>query len=186
MNAPTSFSTNSPTLGFLLHDVARLLRKRFEQHTKGCGLTRSQWHVLAYLAQNEGINQTGLAELLDIEPITVGRLVDKLQAMDLIERRPDPTDRRVWLLYSTPAAASQLAHLRELGDLTRAEALADISDVDREQLAALLQALKANLTHACETPATTRRKTSQAKTDSGPGRRQEDQEHVDLERAEHV
>jgi DNA-binding MarR family transcriptional regulator len=201
MNAPTNASTNSPTLGFLLHDVARLLRKRFEQHAKGCGLTRSQWHVLAYLAQNEGINQTGLAELLDIEPITVGRLVDKLQAMGLIERRPAPSDRRVWLLYSTPAAASQLAHLRELGDLPRGEALANVSEADREQLAALLQALKVNLAAACDTPATTKKKPSQTRTGEAKpyqARTSEEmhrekthqenavQEEADLERAENV
>ena len=70
---------NSPTLGFLLHDVARLLRRRFEQNARGSGLTRSQWQVLAYLAQNEGINQTGLADLLEIEAVTLGRIVDKLE-----------------------------------------------------------------------------------------------------------
>jgi MarR family transcriptional regulator for hemolysin len=192
MDAPTNSSMNSPTLGFLLHDVARLLRKRFEQHTKGCGLTRSQWHVLAYLARNEGINQTGLAELLDIEPITVGRLVDKLQAMGLIERRPAPSDRRVWLLYSTPAAAPQLAHLRELGDVTRGEALADVSETDREHLAALLQVLKVNLTEACDRPAATKRKTSRAgtsQTSTGEDKAHQektDLEKADLERAENV
>jgi len=177
MNAPTNLPTGIPTLGFLLHDVARLLRRRFEQHTKGNGLTRSQWHVLAYLAQNEGINQTRLAELLDIEPITVGRLVDKLQAMGLIERRPDLSDRRVWLLYTTPAATPQLAHLRQLGEVTRAEALADISDTDREHLVAVLQALKANLTEACDRPAPAKKKTSPTRTG---------EENADLERAEHV
>lgn len=65
---------NSPTLGFLLHDVARLLKKRFDQKARGSGLTRSQWRVLACLSQNEGINQTGLAELLDFEPITLVRI----------------------------------------------------------------------------------------------------------------
>src|SRR5258708_21469911 len=86
--------TNAPTLGFLLHDVARLLRKRFEQNARGSGLTRSQWQVLAYLAKNEGINQSGLADLLEIEPITLGRIVDKLQMLGLIERHPHPSDRR--------------------------------------------------------------------------------------------
>ena len=61
----------APTLGFLIHDVARLLRRRFEQHARELGLTRSQWQTLAYLAPNEGIQQAGLAELLEIEPITL-------------------------------------------------------------------------------------------------------------------
>jgi len=79
---------DSPALGFLLHEVARLLRKRFEQNARDSGLTRSQWQVLTYLAQNEGINQKGLAELLEIEPITLGRIVDKLEILGLIERQP--------------------------------------------------------------------------------------------------
>ena len=111
---------NAPTLGFLLHDVARLLRKRFEQNARGSGLTRSQWQVLAYLAQNEGINQSGLADLLEIEPITLGRIVDKLQTLALIERHPHPSDRRVWLLHLTPAARSKLTQLRGLGDVNPA------------------------------------------------------------------
>src|SRR5712672_4409207 len=96
-----SMEANSSTLDFLLHDVARLLRKRFEQNARGSGLTRSQWQVLTYLARNEGISQSGLADLLEIEPITLGRIVDKLQTRGLIERRPDPSDRRAWLLHLT-------------------------------------------------------------------------------------
>src|ERR1700730_17506455 len=112
-----------PTLAFLLHDVARLLKKRLEQNSGGSGLTRSQWQVLAYLAQNEGINQKGLAELLEIEPITLGRLVDKLETLGLIERHPHPTDRRTWLLHLMPAARSRLQQAGEYGDVTRREAV---------------------------------------------------------------
>src|SRR3979490_1703808 len=103
----TAMEPNAPTLGFLLHDVARLLRRRFEQNARGSGLTRSQWQapahsahnegikrrrsraqwqVLAYLANNEGINQSGLADLLESEPITLCRIVDRLQTLRLIER----------------------------------------------------------------------------------------------------
>jgi MarR family transcriptional regulator, transcriptional regulator for hemolysin len=87
----TAVEPNAPTLGFLLHEVARLLRRRFEQNARGSGLTRSQWQVLAYLANHEGINQSGLAYLLEIEPITLCRIVDRLQTRGLIERHPDPT-----------------------------------------------------------------------------------------------
>jgi MarR family transcriptional regulator for hemolysin len=138
-----------PTLGFLLHDVARLLKKRLEQNS-GAGLTRSQWQVLAYLAQNEGINQRGLAELLEIEPITLGRIVDKLETLGLIERRPHQTDRRTWLLHLVEAARPKLEQIRELGDVTHREALAGVSEDDRQHLLKTLQALKENLTHACE------------------------------------
>jgi MarR family transcriptional regulator, transcriptional regulator for hemolysin len=151
---------NSATLGFLLHDVARLLKKRLEQNSRGSGLTRSQWQVLTNLAQNEGINQKGLAELLEIEPITLGRILDKLQTRGLVERHPHPTDRRTWLLHLTPAARPKLEQVRELGDATRSEALAGVSEVDRRRLLKTLQALKTNLTEACDAPLAAQKRTS--------------------------
>jgi DNA-binding MarR family transcriptional regulator len=144
--------SNHRTLGFLVHDVARLLRKRFEQNARGSGLTRSQWQVLAYLERNEGIQQGSLAELLEIEPITLGRIVDKLEAMGLVERRPHPSDRRIWLLALTARARPKLADLKRLGDRTRGEALAGVSEADRERLLKLLTSLKTNLASACATP----------------------------------
>jgi MarR family transcriptional regulator, transcriptional regulator for hemolysin len=143
---------DSPALGFLLHEVARLLRKRFEQNARGSGLTRSQWQVLTYLAQNEGINQTRLAELIEIEPITLGRIADKLETLMLIKRNPHPTDRRRWLLHLMPAARSRLEQAGEYGDVTHREALAGVSDTDRQRLLKTLQALKDNLTQACDVP----------------------------------
>lgn len=143
---------NLKTLGFLVHDVARLLRKRFEQHARGSGLTRSQWQVLAYLERNEGIHQNGLAELLEVEPITLGRMVDKLQDLGFVERRPHPSDRRVWLLHLTQKALPNLADLGVLAERTRAEALADIPQAEREQLLKTLTQLKSNLTTACAAP----------------------------------
>ena len=149
----------SPTLGFLLHDVARLLRKRFEQNARGSGLTRSQWQVLAYLSRSEGINQSGLADLLDVEPITLTRILDKLEGLKLIERRPDPSDRRVWNLHLTAAARQKLQQARKIGDATRAEALAGISASDRQQLLKTLQVLKTNLAEACDAPAAEQKRT---------------------------
>ena len=151
---------NAPTLGFLLHEVARLLRKRFEQNARGSGLTRAQWQLLAYLAQNEGINQSGLADLLEIEPITLGRIVDKLQVLGLVERRPDPSDRRVWLLHLTPAARPKLTLLHSLGVITRGEALVGVSSADIEHFLKTLQALKANLIDVCDAPAAGQKKVS--------------------------
>src|SRR5580692_2883614 len=129
-SVPRSFrpleEVDSPALGFLLHEVARLLRKRFEQNARVSGLTRSQWQVLTYLARNEGINQKGLAELIEIEPITLGRIVDKLEALRLIKRNPHPTDRRRWLLHLMPAARAKLEQAREYDDVTRREAMVGV------------------------------------------------------------
>jgi MarR family transcriptional regulator for hemolysin len=149
---------NAPTLGFLLHEVARLLKRRFERNARGCGLTRSQWQVLAYLSLHEGINQSGLAELLEIEPITLCRIVDKLQILGLVERCPDPSDRRVWLLHLTPAAHPKLTLLHRLGVVTRGEALAGVPDADIEHLLKTLKALKANLVDACVSPVAEQKK----------------------------
>ncbi|MXP65065.1 MarR family transcriptional regulator [Roseomonas sp. M0104] len=141
-----------PTLGFVLHDVARFLRKRFEQRARCLGLTRSQWQVLAFLAPNEGIHQGGLAELLEIEPITLARLLDRLEGNGLVERRQHPTDRRVWQLYLTEKAHPMLARMRQIGDRTRAEALDGLSQTERAELLRLLLAMRKNLTAACEQP----------------------------------
>jgi DNA-binding MarR family transcriptional regulator len=133
------------TLGFLLHDVARLLRKRFEQNARDLGLTRAQWQVLAHLARNEGTHQSGLADILELEPISLARILDRLQAAGLVERRPHPKDRRVWPLHLRPKAHPVLARMRAIGAATRAEALAGVPEAEREQLIGILVAMKENL-----------------------------------------
>jgi MarR family transcriptional regulator for hemolysin len=147
-----------PTLGFLVHDVARLLRKRFEQTARRAGLdlTRSQWQVMAVLAKNEGIQQGALAELLEIEPITLVRILDRLQALELIERRPHATDRRIWLLFLRPKAGPILERMRELGELTRSEALVNVSKDDQQRLMEVLSLMRGSLLDACSKPAEAR------------------------------
>ncbi|GAB1583951.1 MarR family winged helix-turn-helix transcriptional regulator [Phyllobacterium phragmitis] len=152
---------SQPTLGFLLHEVARLLRKRFEQRAGDLGLTRSQWQALAFLAKNEGIHQASLAEMLEIKPITLARILDKLVERGLVERRRHPTDGRIWLLYTREAAQPVLSEMRGIGDATRSEALQGISDADRDRLVELLTQMKKNLVQACRTPA------DDGKTDNG-------------------
>ena len=137
----------SRTLGFVLNDVARLLRKRFEQRARAAslGLTRAQSSVLAYLARQEGINQAALAQILDLEPITLARLLDRLQAAELIQRRADPKDRRAHLLYLTEAAYPLLDRIFALAAEVREEALAGIPEPDRGRLLDMLLAMKSNL-----------------------------------------
>ena len=138
---------SEPTLGFLVHDVARLLRKRLEQRARaaGIGLTRAQWQTLAYLARSEGMNQASLAQLLDIEPITLVRLIDRLEAIGLVERRPDPRDRRQRNLYLTEKAWPELARIKALGAEVREEALAGLGQPERERLMDALAQVKVNL-----------------------------------------
>ena len=100
---------------FLINDVARLLRTLADQRARQFGMTRAQWAVLARLESNEGLKQSELAEMLDLQPITLTRLVDRLCANGLIERRADPDDRRAKRLYLTPQARPLMDRLAELG-----------------------------------------------------------------------
>ncbi len=133
------------SFGFLLHDIARLMRKRFDQRARNLGLTRAQWQVLAHLARHEGINQTGLAEILEIEPITLGRLIDRMAEAGWVERRAHPSDRRTRQLYLTAKAQPVFARMRALGDATREEALAGLSPEARDRLTATLVEIRSNL-----------------------------------------
>src|SRR5262245_5911454 len=132
-------------LGFLLHDVARLMRKRFEQNARELGLTRSQCSVLAHLARHDGIQQSTLAEILEVEPITLTRLVDRLEQMGLVARQFHPTDRRIRLLSLTEAARPKLADIFAIGTQTRGEALEGVADQDRDRVIDVLSTMKANL-----------------------------------------
>jgi DNA-binding MarR family transcriptional regulator len=103
-----------------------------------------------YLDQNEGINQIGLAELLDVEPITLSRILDRLEASGLIERHPDPSDRRVRILRLAPAGRRKLAQAGTLSEVVRSEALIGVSEPDRLRLLETLEVVKSNLANACE------------------------------------
>src|SRR3984957_12245038 len=145
-------SDSHPTLGFLIHEENRLMRKRFEQKARNSGLTRSQWQAIAYLSKNEGIHQGALAELLEIEPITLVRILDKLVERGLVERRQHGTDRRIWLLFLKDAARPLLATMQQIGEATRAEALVGVSEGDRDRLLETLTQMKSNLSMACRAP----------------------------------
>lgn len=133
------------TFGFLLYDAARLLRRDFDRRARQLGLTRSQWAVLFHLARREGCNQTILADILEIEPITLVRLLDKLEAAGWLERRPDPQDRRVRLLYLTARAHPLLEKMKALGMETRNLALKGFSKAERETISQLLSRVRSNL-----------------------------------------
>ena len=133
------------SFGFLLHDIARLMRKRFDQRARALGLSRSQWQVLAHLSRHEGINQSGLAEILEIENITLGRLIDRMEEAGWVERRPDPGDRRARLLYTTAKVAPMMERMHALAEETREEALAGLPPHEREALMDQLTRVRANL-----------------------------------------
>ena len=133
------------TFGFLIHDVARLLRKNFNRRVQSLGMTQEQCRVILHLSRNEGVQQVELAELLEIKPITLARLLDKLQESALIERRRNPDDRRAFRLYLTPGAHPVLRNILAIGAATRVDANKDIPAADLEKLFSVLSRLKTNL-----------------------------------------
>jgi len=132
-------------LGFLIHDVARLMRRRFDRRARPLQLTRAQWQALAYLSLQDGIQQSLLAEKLDVEPITLVRLIDRMAEAGMVERRRHPQDRRAWRIFLTDKARPLLSQLREIGAATREEAMEGLSPEDRRTLIDMLQRMRANL-----------------------------------------
>lgn len=124
---------------FLIHDVAQLMRRHADKRARLHGMTRAQWAVLARLERQPGITQNDLAYATDVEPITVGRLVDRLEEGGFVQRSPDPADRRVWRLSLTDKARPILAEIAAFRlELNRTMA----ESVDPETLAALTRGLK--------------------------------------------
>lgn len=130
----------------LLHDVARLLRTRFDQRAREHGATRAQWVILARLERQPGLSQNELASILEVEPITVARLVDKLEARGLVERRADPNDRRIWRLHNLPAARPALDKITRYRESMNAELLEGMPPAVRESLIDALVSMKNHLT----------------------------------------
>jgi MarR family transcriptional regulator for hemolysin len=134
------------SFGFLVHDVARLFGRRFNQRALlFLGLTRAQCKVLGYLARNEGINQAGLADLLEIKPMTLVRQIDRMEEDGWIERQPQPGDRRARRLVLTEKARPILARILDLSNEIRGESFAGLSRQEGRLLIELLRRVHANL-----------------------------------------
>lgn len=140
------------TLGFLLHDTSRMIRRRFVQRAReeGLPLSRSEASVLLHVAHEQGVSQVVLATRMDIEPIALVRLLDSLQQAGLIERRLHPTDRRVRTVWLTPGAEPVLRRIRAITAAVRREAVAGLSPDQVEALTDALLAIRANLALAPE------------------------------------
>ena len=138
-------------VGFLISDVSRLLRRRFDERARVIGVTRAQWRTLTTLNRNEGINQGGLAELLEVEPITLCRMVDRLEEAGLVERRRDPNDRRAWRIFLTASAHPVLDQLRAIADELFIQALDGLDAQEQARLMATLSHIQANLAETDQT-----------------------------------
>ncbi len=146
------FRPMNENIGVMLGQVARLIRRSFDERVRTIGVTRPQWQVLSALDRNPGVNQCGLAEILEVEPITAGRMIDRLQDAQLVERRQDPADRRAWRLHLTRKGAALLEHLRPMAMETLDAALEGVGEREQAELMEVLERIRANLTRkSCAT-----------------------------------
>lgn len=135
----------SDNLGTMVADVSHLMRRAFDERARGVGLSRPQWRVLMMLKRHEGINQGGLAELVEVEPITLCRMVDRLQEADLVERRADPADRRAWRLHLTDRACDLLEEMRPMAMGLFEDAMAGLDGREQAELFRMLERIRTNL-----------------------------------------
>ncbi len=137
-------------LGFLMNDVSRLMRRRFDERARTSGATGAQWRTLKILQRSEGLNQGQLAELLEVEPITACRMIDRLEEAGLVERRRDPADRRAWRIFLTEKARPVLDDLHVIASGMIEGALQGLSARQRDDLIASLNAIRENVTQTHE------------------------------------
>ena len=136
------------SLPFEIAETAHALRRAFDRRASALGVTRAQWKVLFRLSRMPGLRQVELADMLDVEPITLSRIVDRLAEANLVERRADPADRRAWRLYVTDSAKPLVEKLRRLGEAMTEEAFAGIPNVQLEALRETLAQVRDNLSAA--------------------------------------
>ncbi len=132
-------------LGFLIHDVARFMRRKFDQEVRSTGLTRAQWWVLVELLRANGQTQSELADNMELDKATLSSLIDKLEGAELVERRADPRDRRIKRVFRTGKAGAIIPVLDKAGQTLYRQALDGLDQDNREALFGLLSRIKQNL-----------------------------------------
>ena len=133
------------SVGFLIADSSRMLRRVFNERLTPLGLTQAQWRALVHLSLNEGLNQVSLAERLEVQPMTAARLIDKLAAAGFVERRPDPNDRRAQRLFLTELATPIIDQIWEIADKMYADIFAGFSAAEHDALVKALTHMRSNL-----------------------------------------
>lgn len=138
-------ATDKPSFGVLVTDVTRLMRKHFDRRAVCFNLTRAQWRALKRLHRGEGMRQNELAEQLELEPIAIGRVIDRLQKAGFVERRADPADRRAWRLYLTPRAHGVVDDMEQISTELLYEAQRGVSAAEMKAMMSTLTRMKNNL-----------------------------------------
>ncbi len=131
--------------GFSLHDVARLLRTTYDRRVRDLGLTRSQWWVLTHLFRKDGVTQSELAEILELEKPSLGRLLDRLESKGWVRRMEDPEDRRAKRVFLTDAAQTPMRIMRDIAAGVREDALSGLSTAEQDCFVDALLTIKSNL-----------------------------------------
>jgi len=137
--------TTDRNFGFLVNDIARLMRTNYDRRMRALGLTRSQWWVLTHLYFNDGRSQTELSDVMDVERATLGRLLDRLEAKGWVERRPDPRDRRVKRVFLTGEVEDLMQTMRARAAEMRSRCLEGLTPQQQEQFIDVLFRIKRNL-----------------------------------------
>jgi DNA-binding MarR family transcriptional regulator len=130
---------------FDVSETALALRRAFDRRAAELGVTRAQWRALARLAREDGMRQVDLADALDVEPITLCRMIDRLEEAGLVERRSDAKDRRAWRLHLTPASTPIIARLQALAISFLADALAGVDAAEQDKVRTILARVRANV-----------------------------------------
>lgn len=136
---------NQSGLGFLLHDTIRLMRADFNRHVEEHGITLAQAKALRWLVREPGVRQVDLAERLEIQPMTLVRVIDQLEAAGYVERRIDPQDRRAFRLHVTGKAGPVLEHIEQASREAQSRAFRGLSAAERAAFVHALQVMKENL-----------------------------------------
>ncbi|WP_349921236.1 MarR family winged helix-turn-helix transcriptional regulator [Aeromonas veronii] len=141
-------SKQQDTLGFLIADVQRLMRRQFQLQLEGSCVTLAQARALVHIARSEGIRQVDLADRLDIQPITLARQLDQMAENGLVERRSDPNDRRAHQLYLTPQAEPYLTMIRQASDTVMQMTVNELGEARTQQLCDSLKTLRDAFSHS--------------------------------------
>lgn len=144
MNSKSDYKSQAP-LAFLIHELARLMKRRFEDEARLQEITLPQWRALAHISNNDGMTQKALADAIDADPMTISGILDRLEKRGLIERHPDPTDNRAKLARVTAEGRKVVTTAREIGIAMYENALEGVSPEERRIAIAVLTKMRGNL-----------------------------------------
>jgi len=139
------FNPTYAPFGYMIHDVAKLIRRRFEEQAREHNMTLPQWRLIGQLSKQEELPQSAIAGLIEADPMTVSGILDRLESRQLVERFPDPNDSRAKLVRLTDKAHDLVAQMRDVGKALFDEAFDGVSEEDRESLLRILTCVSANL-----------------------------------------